>query len=116
MTGEGATESGVHGRGALLATETPADIHGRVALVATGNGAHGRVEAGSLRPYGFASLRQPDACGAGESVATALAEEFGRDKRDPPVRVVFDRDPWQGCAAIPQRPLSPNLRTETPEI
>ena len=27
----------------------------------------GRVALGPLRPFGFASLRQPDACGAGES-------------------------------------------------
>ncbi len=45
-------------------------MDGRVALVATGNDTHGRVVLGPLRPYGFASLRQPDACGAGESVAT----------------------------------------------
>ena len=32
---------------------------------------YGRGALGPLRPCGFASLRQPDACGAGESVATA---------------------------------------------
>ena len=32
---------------------------------------YGRAALGPLRPCGFASLRQPDACGAGESVASA---------------------------------------------
>ena len=34
-------------------------------------GHNGRGALGSLRPYGFTSFRQPDAYGAGESVATA---------------------------------------------
>ena len=49
-------------------------ICGRVALVATiltEGCSFGRDALGPLRPCGFASLRQPDAYGAGESCASA---------------------------------------------
>ena len=52
---------------------------------------NGRDALGPLRPCGFASLRQPDACGAGESCASVGPTPFSVERElDPPVQ----------CAAV----------------
>ena len=52
---------------------------------------NGRDALGPLRPCGFASLRQPDACGAGESRASVGPTPFSVERElDPPVQ----------CAAV----------------
>ena len=58
---------------------------------------NGRDALGPLRPCGFASLRQPDACGAGESRASVGPTPYSVERElDPPVQcaaVEYNRPP-----------------------
>ena len=60
---------------------------------------YGRVALGPLRPCGFASLRQPDACGAGESVATATNVQ--REGRAPARPLPLRRFRSSGSSTLP---------------
>ena len=46
---------------------------------------NGRDALGPLRPCGFASLRQPDACGAGESCASVGPTPFSVERELDPL-------------------------------
>ena len=60
---------------------------------------YGRVALDPLRPCGFASLRQPDACGAGESVATATNVQ--REGRAPARPLPLRRFRSSGSSTLP---------------
>ena len=60
---------------------------------------YGRVALGPLRPCGFASLRQPDACGVGESVATATNVQ--REGRAPARPFPLRRFRSSGSSTLP---------------